>query len=77
MQERDPSEMMSRSRWWREEAGREEMESGVMVFDLRRREVVLGLVFVGALGVKEVREKVMYTHTYGEYSLWRDGLMES
>lgn len=68
MRDRDPSNMMKSSRWWREEAGREEMESGMMVFDLRRREVVLGLVFVGALGVKEVREKVMYVNTYGESS---------
>lgn len=55
MKGREPSEEMSRSRWWTDGASREEMESGVVVFDKRRKEVVQGLVFAGYLNTKAVR----------------------
>ncbi|KAL8281161.1 hypothetical protein RQP46_006519 [Phenoliferia psychrophenolica] len=71
MKGREPSEEMSKSRWWADAASREEMESGVVVFDKRRKEVVQGLVFVGYLNTKEVREAVMYKMTYGDKeSFW-------
>ena len=66
MKGRTPSPQMAASRWWNEQASREEMESGVIVFDKRRREVSLGLVFVGYLNTRGVREPVTYANTYGE-----------
>ncbi|GAA5922905.1 uncharacterized protein JCM15063_003461 [Sporobolomyces koalae] len=71
MKGRQPSEQMAKSRWWSEQASREEMESGVIVFDKRRREVALGLVFAGYLNTKGVREPVTYANTYGDKeSFW-------
>ena len=52
MEGRTPSEEMRKSRFWTEKASREEMESGVVVFDKRRREVVMGLVLTGQLNTK-------------------------
>lgn len=60
------SEQMQTSRWWTDQASREEMESGVVVFNKKRREVALGLVFTGYLNTKAVREPVTYAQTYGE-----------
>ncbi|GAA5835395.1 hypothetical protein JCM3766R1_004774 [Sporobolomyces carnicolor] len=71
MKDRTPSEQMARSRWWTEQASREEMESGVIVFDKRRREVSLGLAFCGYLNTRGVREPVTYANTYGDKeSFW-------
>ncbi|GAA5988573.1 hypothetical protein JCM5350_004458 [Sporobolomyces pararoseus] len=71
MKGRTPSPQMAASRWWNEQASREEMESGVIVFDKRRREVSLGLVFVGYLNTRGVREPVTYANTYGDKeSFW-------
>ncbi|GAA5870381.1 hypothetical protein JCM16303_001981 [Sporobolomyces ruberrimus] len=71
MKGREPSPMMAKSRWWTEQASREEMESGVIVFDKRRREVSLGLVFAGYLNTRGVREPVTYANTYGDKeSFW-------
>jgi hypothetical protein len=66
MKGREPSSQMSQSRWWNEQASREEMESGVIVFDKRRRPVSLGLVFAGYLNTRGVREPVTYANTYGQ-----------
>lgn len=63
---RTPSLQMQSSRWFTEQASREEMESGVVVYNKGRREVALGLVFVGYLNIKSVREPVTYAQTYGE-----------
>lgn len=63
---REPSLQMQNSRWFTEQASREEMESGVVVYNKKRREVALGLVFVGYLNIKSVREPVTYAQTYGE-----------
>ena len=46
-------------------ASREEMESGVVVFDKRRSSVVYGLIFTGWLNSRAVREEVTYRNTYG------------
>jgi len=66
MKDRIPSPQMAASRWWTDQASREEMESGVIVFDKRRRQVVLGLVFAGYLNTRGVREPVTYANTYGK-----------
>lgn len=72
MEGREPSEEMRKSRFWNEKASREEMESGVVVFDKRRKEVVMGLILTGYLNSKGVREPVTYAHTYGDKeSFWR------
>ncbi|GAA6013259.1 hypothetical protein JCM11491_006333 [Sporobolomyces phaffii] len=71
MKGREPSDQMARSRWWSEQASREEMESGVIVFDKRRRAVTTGLVFAGYLNTRGVREPVTYANTYGDKeSFW-------
>ncbi|GAA6058680.1 hypothetical protein JCM10212_003368 [Sporobolomyces blumeae] len=71
MEGREPSDQMKESRWWTDQASREEMESGVIVFDKRRREVSLGLVFAGYLNTRGVREPVTYANTYGDKeSFW-------
>lgn len=69
MKGREPSPQLAGSRWWTDQASREEMESGVIVFDKRRRQVSLGLVFAGYLNTKGVREPVTYANTYGQFSL--------
>ncbi|KAK4701006.1 hypothetical protein P7C70_g5231, partial [Phenoliferia sp. Uapishka_3] len=71
MKGRTPSQEMSKSRWWNDMASREEMESGVVVFDKRRINVVRGLVLTGYLNTKPVREPVTYKYTYGDKeSFW-------
>lgn len=65
MEGRKPSEQLMSSRWYTEQASREEMESGVVVINKKRREVALGLVFTGYLNIKAVREPVTYAQTYG------------
>jgi len=65
MKGREPSPQLQRSRWWTDQASREEMESGVVVFDKRRTDVVYGLLFTAWLNTREVREKVTYENTYG------------
>ena len=67
MEGRQPSEEMQKSRWFTEQASREEMESGVVVFNKSRREVALGLVLVGYLNIKTVRDSVTYAQTYGVF----------
>lgn len=69
MEGRKPSEQMLSSRWYTEQASREEMESGVVVINKKRREVALGLVYTGYLNIKAVREPVTYAHTYGSFHL--------
>ncbi|KDE05033.1 hypothetical protein MVLG_04576 [Microbotryum lychnidis-dioicae p1A1 Lamole] len=66
MKGRKPSKMLQKSRWWLDEASREEMESGVVVVNKGRRDVALGMVFVGFLNTREVRDAVMYRQTYGD-----------
>ncbi|SCV68758.1 BQ2448_879 [Microbotryum intermedium] len=66
MKGRKPSKMLQKSRWWLDEASREEMESGVVVVNKGRRDVALGMVFVGFLNTRDVRDAVMYRQTYGD-----------
>ncbi|SCV70588.1 BQ2448_3350 [Microbotryum intermedium] len=66
MQNRVPSAMLKKSRWWKDWASREEQESGVVVVDKGRREVVLGMVFVGWFNTKKVRDEVTYKRTFGD-----------
>ncbi|GAA5871926.1 hypothetical protein JCM3774_000730 [Rhodotorula dairenensis] len=71
MKGRVPSKQLASSRWWTDMASREEMESGVVVFDKRRLSVVYGLVFTGWLNSRAVREEVTYRNTYGDKeSFW-------
>ncbi|KAK4057567.1 hypothetical protein OIO90_001212 [Microbotryomycetes sp. JL221] len=71
MEGRQPSQQLLESRWFTDQASREEMESGVVVFDKRRRDVSLGLIFTGYLNIKSVREPVTYAQTYGDKeSFW-------
>jgi len=71
MEGRTPSAEMAKSRFWTDQASREEMESGVIAFDKRRRGVALGLVFAGHLNTLVVREAVTYKKTYGDKeSFW-------
>lgn len=65
MKGREPSAQMAASRWWSDQASREEMESGVVVFDKRRTSVVYGLLYTGWLNTRMVREAVTYENTYG------------
>lgn len=65
MKGRVPSKQLASSRWWTDMASREEMESGVVVFDKRRLSVVYGLIFTGWLNSRAVREEVTYRNTYG------------
>ncbi|KDE03326.1 mannosyl transferase [Microbotryum lychnidis-dioicae p1A1 Lamole] len=66
MKNRVPSAMLNKSRWWKDRASREEMESGVVVVDKGRRDVVLGMVFVGWLNTKQIRDEVTYKRTFGD-----------
>lgn len=68
MKGREPSTQLQRSRWWADQASREEMESGVVVFDKRRTSVVYGLLFTAWLNTRVVREEVTYENTYGASS---------
>ncbi|KAK4055200.1 hypothetical protein OIV83_000480 [Microbotryomycetes sp. JL201] len=71
MEGRQPSLQMQQSRWFTDQASREEMESGVVVFDKRRRDISLGLIYTGYLNIKAVREPVTYAQTYGDKeSFW-------
>ncbi|GAA5925201.1 hypothetical protein JCM3775_006395 [Rhodotorula graminis] len=71
MKDREPSAQLQRSRWWMDQASREEMESGVVVFDKRRTTVVYGLLFTAWLNTRVVREEVTYENTYGDKeSFW-------
>ncbi|GAA5820505.1 hypothetical protein JCM3770_002278 [Rhodotorula araucariae] len=71
MKGREPSAQLQRSRWWTDQASREEMESGVVVFDKRRTPVVYGLLYTGWLNTKLIREAVTYENTYGDKeSFW-------
>lgn len=63
---REPSAEMQKSRWWTDKASREEMESGVVVFDKGRKEVLMGLIYCGWLNTKAIREPVTYKYTYGD-----------
>lgn len=65
MKGREPSAQLASSRWWTDMASREEMESGVVVFDKRRTSVVYGLLYAGWLNTRVVREEVTYKNTYG------------
>ncbi|BGP21339.1 alpha-mannosyltransferase, glycosyltransferase family 71 protein [Rhodotorula toruloides] len=71
MKGREPSAQLASSRWWTDMASREEMESGVVVFDKRRTSVVYGLLYAGWLNTRVVREEVTYKNTYGDKeSFW-------
>ncbi|KAI5479396.1 alpha-mannosyltransferase, glycosyltransferase family 71 protein [Pseudohyphozyma bogoriensis] len=71
MEGRKPSAEMEKSRFWQSKASREEQESGVVVFDKGRKQVLMGLIYVGYLNTKRVREPVTYQYTYGDKeSFW-------
>lgn len=71
MKGREPSQEMQKSPFWTDRASREEMESGVVVFDKTRSDVVIGLIFVAYLNTRAVRDAVTYQYTYGDKeSFW-------
>jgi len=66
MEHRTPSKEMLKSRFYTDMASREEMESGVIVYDKRKRDVMLGLLMVGWLNTRPVRDAITYQITYGD-----------
>lgn len=63
MEGRTPSQEMTKSRFYTDQASREEMESGVVVYDKGRREVLMGLLMTGWLNTRKVRDEVTYQNT--------------
>ncbi|SPO00584.1 related to MNT3 - alpha-1,3-mannosyltransferases responsible for adding the terminal mannose resi [Cephalotrichum gorgonifer] len=69
----DPSDALSRSLVWTEGYA-EECDSGVVVVNKSRPEVLVGLLHVAWQNTREVREEVTYTITYGDKESWWLGL---
>jgi alpha 1,3-mannosyltransferase len=63
MEGRNPSEEMKESKFWTQLGSREELESGVVVYDKSRRDVLMGLMTVAWMNTKRVREEVTYKLT--------------
>lgn len=63
MESRKPSEELLKSKFYTEMGSREEMESGVVVYDKRRREVMMGLLMVAHMNIRKVRDLVTYQIT--------------
>jgi hypothetical protein len=64
MQGREPSEEMKGSKFWTAMGSREELESGVVVYDKSRRDVLMGLMTVAWMNTRKVRDEVTYRMTY-------------
>ncbi len=69
----DPSPALNKSRVWTEEYA-EEADSGVVVVDKRRLDILLGLLHVAWQNTKSVRDDVTYKMTYGDKESWWLGL---
>lgn len=70
---RRPSAQMDRSLVWTQEYA-EECDSGVVVLDKGRLEVLMGLLHVCWQNTAEVREDCTYRMTYGDKESWWMGL---
>lgn len=63
MEGRTPSQEMIKSKFWQEAGTREEMESGTVVYDKSRRDVLMGIIMTGWMNTKRVRDQVTYQVT--------------
>lgn len=63
MEGKTPSSEMAKSKFWNDARSREEMESGVVVYDKGRREVLMGIIMTGWMNTKTVRDMVTYKIT--------------
>ncbi|KAG8986231.1 hypothetical protein FRB90_004145, partial [Tulasnella sp. 427] len=71
MEGRTPSEEMMKSKFWLTAGSREEMESGVVVYDKTRRDVLMGIIMTGWMNTRSVRDQVTYKVTHGDKeSFW-------
>lgn len=64
MGDRKPSLMMQQSRFWAGDTVHE-MESGVVLFDKSRLNVLIGLLYVAWMNTKVIREEATYKLTLG------------
>ncbi|KAI9846843.1 MAG: hypothetical protein M1838_001118 [Thelocarpon superellum] len=65
MQEKEPSEMLQRSLFWRANAW-QEMESGVVCLDKGRPEVFMSLVYAAWMNTEVVRTAQTWQHVHGD-----------
>jgi hypothetical protein len=70
---RTPSEALRKSKVWTE-GYVEEGDSGVVVLDKRRLEVLMGLLHVAWQNSREVRDEWTYKMTYGDKESWWFGM---
>ncbi|KAF6802038.1 glycosyl transferase [Colletotrichum musicola] len=70
---REPSAALNKSLVWTQDYA-EEGDSGVMVLDKSRLDVLLGLLHVAWQNTYDVREEVTYKLTYGDKETWWFGL---
>lgn len=70
---RTPSEALRKSKVWTEGYA-EEGDSGVVVLDKRRLEVLTGLLHVAWQNSREVRDEWTYKMTYGDKESWWFGM---
>ncbi|KAG9048643.1 hypothetical protein FS837_012352 [Tulasnella sp. UAMH 9824] len=71
MEGRTPSQELLKSGFWNTASTREEMESGAVVYDKSRRDVLMGVIMTGWMNTKKVRDQVTYQVTHGDKeSFW-------
>jgi alpha 1,3-mannosyltransferase len=70
---KEPSPAMNKSLVWTEDYA-EECDSGVVVLDKSRPEVLVGLLHIAWQNTYDVREEVSYKITYGDKETWWLGL---
>lgn len=63
MEGRTPSQELLKSGFWNTASTREEMESGAVVYDKSRRDVLMGVIMTGWMNTKKVRDQVTYQVT--------------
>ncbi|KAM0264105.1 hypothetical protein ACHAQJ_000850 [Trichoderma viride] len=70
---KEPSPAMNKSLVWTQDYA-EECDSGVVVLDKSRPEVLVGLLHIAWQNTHDVREEVSYKITYGDKETWWLGL---
>ncbi|PTB67804.1 glycosyltransferase family 71 protein [Trichoderma citrinoviride] len=70
---KEPSPAMNKSLVWTEDYA-EECDSGVVVLDKSRTEVLVGLLHISWQNTNDVRDEVSYQITYGDKETWWLGL---
>jgi alpha 1,3-mannosyltransferase len=73
MAHQQPSSSLLKSKVWMEDYA-EEADSGVVVIDKSRLEVLMGLLHICWQNTYEVREEITYKITYGDKESWWFGL---